>query len=698
MNLDTLNETQKDAVVTTDGPILILAGPGSGKTRVITHKIAYLLQEKKANPWEILAITFTNKAAKEMKVRLEKLIDEDIRSMQISTFHSFGLRIIKENYDFFGLNSNFTILDEQDSISVIKKIVKDMNLDEKQYNPRNIKHKISSAKNELLDPKGYKVFAHSPIEEVIVKVYEKYEDKLRRNSSVDFDDLLMMPIELFKKDKKALEHYQNKFKYIFIDEYQDTNEAQYTLSKMISSKHNNICVVGDECQSIYSWRGANFKNILNFEKDYKNAKVILLEQNYRSTKRIIEAANSVIKNNKEKKDKHLWTDNSVGSKIKYMRCYDEKDEVLNIINEIKMYKEQGVPYKEMVVLYRTNAQSQSIERGFIENTIPYKVVGSYAYFNRKEIKDLVSYLRLINNKDDDVSLLRAINAPKRGIGAKTIEKLEEKANQNNTSIFNVIDSGKELQFKNLILDINEKMKDKSFVDLIELVLDESGLRSEYELEKSLENEAKLENLEEFKSIAKNFEDYNPGATLEEFLIEISLISDVKETKDDEVVTLMTMHAVKGLEFDVVFVTGLEEGLFPHANSMYDESELEEERRLFYVAITRAKKVLYLTNARSRVLFGRVESNIPSRFIDEINPDDIEKMFEEYKPTKEIKLVNKKDNFNDESLEIKVGDHVEHNVYKEGIVVNVDRGVATIAFKSPIGIKKILTTYKGLKKR
>ena len=698
MNLDTLNETQKDAVVTTDGPILILAGPGSGKTRVITHKIAYLLEEKKANPWEILAITFTNKAAKEMKVRLEKLIDEDIRSMQISTFHSFGLRIIKENYDFFGLNSNFTILDEQDSISVIKKIVKDMNLDEKQYNPRNIKHKISSAKNELLDPKGYKVFAHSPIEEVIVKVYEKYEDKLRRNSSVDFDDLLMMPIELFKKDKKALEHYQNKFKYIFIDEYQDTNEAQYTLSKMISSKHNNICVVGDECQSIYSWRGANFKNILNFEKDYKNAKVILLEQNYRSTKRIIEAANSVIKNNKEKKDKHLWTDNSVGSKIKYMRCYDEKDEVLNIINEIKMYKEQGVPYKEMVVLYRTNAQSQSIERGFIENTIPYKVVGSYAYFNRKEIKDLVSYLRLINNKHDDVSLLRAINAPKRGIGAKTIEKLEEKANLNNTSIFNVIDSGKELQFKNLKLDINEKMKDKSFVDLIELVLDESGLRSEYELEKSLENEAKLENLEEFKSIAKNFEDYNPGATLEEFLIEISLISDVKETKDDEVVTLMTMHAVKGLEFDVVFVTGLEEGLFPHANSMYDESELEEERRLFYVAITRAKKVLYLTNARSRVLFGRVESNIPSRFIDEINPDDIEKMFEEYKPTKEIKLVNKKDNFNDESLEIKVGDHVEHNVYKEGIVVNVDRGVATIAFKSPIGIKKILTTYKGLKKR
>ena len=697
MNLDTLNEIQKEAVITTDGPILILAGPGSGKTRVITYKIAYLLENKKAKPWEILAITFTNKAAKEMKVRLEKLISEDIRSMQISTFHSFGLKIIKENYDFFNLNSSFTILDETDSISVIKKIIKDMNLDDKIYNAKSIKHKISSAKNELMDSKAYSIYAKSDIEKNIVKIYEKYEEKLIRNSSVDFDDLLMLPIKLFKKDKKALEHYQSKYKYIFIDEYQDTNEAQYKLSRMISAKYNNICVVGDESQSIYSWRGANFKNILNFEKDYENAKTILLEQNYRSTKRIIEAANSVIKNNKEKKDKHLWTDNNEGSKIKYMRCYDEKDEILNIINEIKYYKTQGISYKEMVVLYRTNAQSQSIERGFIENTIPYKVVGSYAYFNRKEIKDLVSYLRLINNNDDDVSLLRAINAPKRGIGNKTIEKLEQNANEKNISIFNAIESGKELQFKNLILDINEKMKDKSFVDLIELVLDKSGLREEYELEKTIENEAKLENLEEFKSIAKNFEDYNPGATLEEFLIEISLISDVKETKDnDEVVTLMTMHAVKGLEFDIVFVTGLEEGLFPHSNSMYDEKELEEERRIFYVAITRAKKVLYLTNARSRVLFGKIQTNMPSRFIDEINQEDIEKLFEENKNTKEIKI-NKKDNFNDTDLEIKAGDHVEHNAYKEGIVISVDRGVATIAFKNGIGIKKILTTYKGLKK-
>ena len=692
MDLDTLNKVQKEAVITTDGPILILAGPGSGKTRVITYKIAYLLEKNLAKPYEILAITFTNKAAKEMKERLQKL-NENIGGMQISTFHSFGLRIIKENYEFFDLSSSFTILDEQDSLSVIKKIIKDMNLDDKQFNPRYIKSKISNAKNELLSPKGYKVFCHNFIEETVCKIYEKYEDRLKRNNSVDFDDLLLMPIELFKKDKSALEHYQNKFKYVFIDEYQDTNEAQYILSKMISAKYKNICVVGDECQSIYSWRGANYKNILNFEKDYDNAKVILLEQNYRSTKRIIEAANSVIKNNKEK---HLWTENSEGSKIKYMRCYDEKDEILNIINEIKAYKSEGIPYKEMVVLYRTNAQSQSIERGFIENSIPYKVVGSYAYFNRKEIKDLVAYLRLINNSKDDVSLLRAINAPKRGIGNKTIEKLEKKANDKNTSMFDVIEDGKELAFKNLILDINEKMKDMSFVELVELVLDESGLRDEYE-EKTIENEAKLENLEEFKSIAKNFEDYNPGSTLEEFLVEISLISDVKETKSDDVVTLMTSHAVKGLEFDIVFVTGLEEGLYPHANSIYDDSVLEEERRLFYVAITRAKKVLYLTNARSRVLFGQVQCNPPSRFINEINSEDIENMFEENKTTKEIKI-NKKDNFNDEDLELKAGDHVIHNVYKEGIVISVDRGVATIAFPNPIGIKKILTTYKGLEKR
>jgi len=696
MNLNILNDKQLEAVKLTDGPLLILAGPGSGKTRVITYKIAYILEQNKAKPWEILAITFTNKAAKEMKERLLNLIDKSVNDMQISTFHSFGLKIVKENHKFFKLNSNFTILDEADSISVIKKILKEMNLDEKTYNPKNIKYKISSAKNELLTPEAYSIYMKGNIDENIAKVYKKYQDKLTQNSSVDFDDLLMMPILLFKKDKEVLEHYQNKYKYVFIDEYQDTNEAQYILSKMISDKYKNICVVGDESQSIYSWRGANYKNILNFEKDYKDANVILLEQNYRSTKRIIEAANCVIKNNKEKKDKNLWTDNDIGSKIKYLRCYDEKDEVYNIINEIKHYYNNGILYKDMVVLYRTNAQSQSIERGFIENTIPYKVVGSYAYFNRKEIRDLVSYLRLIHNNNDDVSLLRCINAPKRGIGDKTIEKLELEASMNNKSIFDIIDSGKELEFKNIIVDIINKINEISFLDLIELVLEKSGIRKEYEKEDTIESDSRLENLEEFKSIAKNFEDYNPTATLEEFLMEISLISDIKETKNDDVVTLMTMHAVKGLEFDIVFVTGLEEGLFPHINCMEDAKELEEERRLFYVAITRAKQVLYLTNARSRLLFGQIKSNIPSRFIEEINEEDLEKLFEETKSTKEIKI-NKKDNFNEEDLEIKVGDHVEHNAYKRGIVITVDKGIATIAFSNGIGIKKILTTYKGLKK-
>ena len=696
MNLDTLNDKQIEAVKTTEGPILILAGPGSGKTRVITHKIAYLLEEDKCNPWEILAITFTNKAAKEMKVRLESLIGDAAKGMQISTFHAFGLKIIKENYDFFHLNSTFTILDESDSISVIKKVLKDMNLDEKIYNSKVIKRKISSAKNELVSCDDFKRMARTDIDIKIADVYKKYEERLTQNSSVDFDDLLMMPIILFRKNEDALKHYQNKYKYVFIDEYQDTNEAQYILSKMIGDRRKNICVVGDESQSIYSWRGANYKNILNFEKDYKDATVILLEQNYRSTKRIVEAANSVIKNNTEKKDKNLWTDNPLGTKIKYLRCYDEKDEVLNIINEIKAYKNEGIPYHEMAVLYRTNAQSQAIERGFLENTIPYKVVGSYAYFNRKEIKDLVSYLRLINNNNDDVSLERCINAPKRGIGDKTIERLEKEASINGVSVFETISSGKELEFKNLILDIMKKMKDLDFVDFIELVLTKTGLKKEYEEEDSIEAKSKLENLEEFKSIAKNYQDYNPTATLEEFLMEISLISDVKETKDDDVVTLMTMHAAKGLEFDLVFVTGLEEGLFPHSMGLESKEELEEERRLFYVAITRAKKLLYLTNARSRLLFGQIRSNIESRFIKEINEEDVDRLFEETKSTKEIKI-NKKDNFNDSDLELKAGDHVSHNMYGDGIVISIDKSVATIAFKNGIGIKKILTTYKGLKK-
>ena len=691
-----LNDKQHEAVINTEGPCLVIAGAGSGKTRVLTTRVSYLIQEKNVLPENILAITFTNKAAHEMKERINNILGLESRRIQISTFHSFGLLLIKQNYEKLGYKSNFTILDSDDTLTVIKKIIKDMDLDVKIYNPKAIRNKISSSKNELIDSGSYEKYVNTDYDKKVLEIFKRYEMKLKINNSLDFDDLLMQPIVLFKMYPDVLEQYQEKYKYILIDEYQDTNEAQYVLVKMLSKKYKNICVVGDESQSIYSFRGSNYRNILNFEKDFPSSKVVLLEQNYRSTKTILKSANNVIKNNKQKKDKNLWTDNEDGEKINYYRAVDEKDESYYVATQIKKLIDNGVDKNQIAVLYRTNAQSRTIEEAMLKENIPYKVVGSFYFYNRKEIKDLVSYLRLINNNNDDVSLERCINAPKRGIGDKTIERLEKEASINGVSVFETISSGKELEFKNLILDIMKKMKDLDFVDFIELVLTKTGLKKEYEEEDSIEAKSKLENLEEFKSIAKNYQDYNPTATLEEFLMEISLISDVKETKDDDVVTLMTMHAAKGLEFDLVFVTGLEEGLFPHSMGLESKEELEEERRLFYVAITRAKKLLYLTNARSRLLFGQIRSNIESRFIKEINEEDVDRLFEETKSTKEIKI-NKKDNFNDSDLELKAGDHVSHNMYGDGIVISIDKSVATIAFKNGIGIKKILTTYKGLKK-
>lgn len=692
MDLTKLNDKQKEAVLHTNGPLLILAGPGSGKTRVLTYKIAYLIKKGYALPNEILAITFTNKAAKEMKERVYSLVGNDAYSIQLSTFHSFGLRILKENYKEVGLSSTFTILDETDSISVIKNILKEMNLDEKQYNPKNIKYKISSNKNELVTPELAVMYAGNDIEKKIVEVYKKYQDKLFKSNSVDFDDLLMLPILLFKEHPSILQKYQERFKYVFIDEYQDTNEAQYIMSKMISAKYKNICVVGDESQNVYSWRGANYKNILNFEKDYKDAKTILLEQNYRSTKIIINAANDVIKNNKDRKDKNLWTDNEDGIKIKYIRTYDEKDECINVINEIKKLN-KDISLNDMVVLYRTNAQSQIVERTFLEYNIPYKIVGSYAYYNRKEIKDLVAYLKLLNNFKDDVSLIRCINTPKRGIGDRTIELLNKKAVEQDKSLFEVIDSGKELEFKNMILMINEQKDSLSLTELVELILDKTGLRSEYEKEDNIESESKLDNLEEFKSITRSFEENNGNVSLEDFLMEISLVSDVNEQKQDEDrVTLMTLHSAKGLEFEVVFIIGLEEGLFPHINSSMDVKDLEEERRLFYVAITRAKKYLYFLNARCRMLFGNSSINMPSRFIEEINSEYIES-----NTVKEEKKVFVEDKFYDEDVDINVGDHVYHDTFKEGIVISIDRGIATIAFAHGIGIKKLMKNHKSLRK-
>ena len=694
MNLDYLNKEQRKAVLKGDGPLLILAGAGSGKTKVLTTKIAYLLQEKNVNPKNILAITFTNKAAKEMKERVISIVGSIGYDIQISTFHSFGLRIVKENYDRLGYDKNFTIIDSDDSLTLIKKILKEMNLDSTRYNPKFLKNQISSAKNEMVTPEKYKNLVNDDISEITYKVYTKYQESLARNNSLDFDDLLIMPIILFSKYPNILESYQELFKYVFIDEYQDTNEAQYLLSKMICEKYKNICVVGDDSQSIYSWRGANFKNILNFEKDYKDAEVILLEQNYRSTKNILNAANSVIKNNIKKKDKNLWTENEEGEKIKYVRTNDEKDEASFVTREIKNLREQGTSLSDIAVLYRTNAQSRTIEEAFLNSNIPYTIVGAFAFYSRKEIKDLLAYLKLIYNTKDDISLLRVINYPKRGIGAKTLENLSMDAVLNGTSIFDAIDKSKELEFKNLILEMKKSSESLSLTETIDMVLDKSGIKNDLESEHTLEADIRLENLEEFKSITKIFEEESGIASLEEFLNEISLVSDVTESKNDNTpkVTLMTTHAVKGLEFKYVFVIGMEENIFPHVNSMESNDEIEEERRLCYVAITRAKKKLYLINALKRTLFGKTSVNMPSRFINEINKDYIDV------PEVKSSIINKIDKskmFNDDNG-LNVGDNVVHDTYGAGVVVMVDKSIATIAFRG-VGIKKLMKNHKSIKK-
>ena len=695
MNLDYLNDRQKEAVLYGDGPLLILAGAGSGKTSVLTARVAYLIKERGVDPRSIVAITFTNKAAKEMKDRIIKEVGSVGYSIQISTFHSFGLRIIKENHNLLGYDRNFTILDSDDSLTVIKKILKDMNIDSKRCNPKFIKNRISSCKNEMITPDKYRAFVNDEVSDIIYKVYKKYQETLLRNNSLDFDDLLVKPIELFTKHPDVLASYQEMFKYIFIDEYQDTNEAQYTLSKMISAKYKNICVVGDDAQSIYSWRGANFKNILNFEKDYKDAKVILLEQNYRSTKTILNAANSVIKNNVQKKDKNLWTENEDGEKIKYVRALDEKDEASFVTKEVKNLRSEGVSLDDIAVLYRTNAQSRTIEEGFLNSNIPYKIVGAYAFYSRKEIKDLLAYLKLIYNPKDDVSLTRVINYPKRGIGPKTIDNLSMDAVLNDTSMFDVIKSGKELAFKNMILEMKEKSEELSLTETIDMVLLKSGIKSDLESEHTLEADIRLENLEEFKSITKTFEEESGIASLEDFLNEVSLVSDVNDEKNDNTpkVTLMTIHSVKGLEFSYVFVIGMEENIFPHVNSL-EEGSLEEERRLCYVAITRAKKKLYLVNALRRMLFGRSSVNMPSRFINEIDKKYMDMPEKKVNVIDSVKI-DKSKMFNEDNG-LKPGDNVIHDTYGQGVVVNVDKSIATIAFKGQ-GIKKLMKNHKSIKK-
>lgn len=693
MNLDNLNKEQKEAVLQKDGPLLILAGAGSGKTKVLTTKVAYLI-ENGIDPSNILAITFTNKAAKEMRERIYNLVGRIAYESQISTFHSFGLKIIKENYNLLGYDKNFTILDSDDTLSVIKKIMKNMNIDPKRLNPKYVRNMISSAKNELIDSTQYENYISAESEKIVGKIYKKYESDLIKNNSVDFDDLLTLPIKLFNQYPNILKIYQDKYKYILIDEYQDTNEAQYTLTKMISSKHKNICVVGDNDQSIYSFRGANYKNILNFENDYNDAKVIMLEQNYRSTKTILNAANSIIKNNEMRKDKNLWSENEDGKKITYYRAYDERHEASYVISEIKKLIESGVQEKDIVIIYRTNAQSRVLEEEFLKSGLPYKIVGSFFFYNRKEIKDLISYLKLIYNEKDDVSLTRIINVPKRGIGTKSINNLVNKAYIEGTSIYETIESGKELEFKKLIEDLKNDSENCTLTQLIDNILIKTGIKAELENEKSLEADIRLENLEEFKSITKNFEEQEGLVSLEDFLNEISLVSDIEEHKDNpNRITLMTIHSAKGLEFDNVFIVGMEEGIFPHANSSFDKQDLEEERRLCYVAITRAKKQLYLVNAKRRMLFGKDSINPPSRFIEEIDSDCIEET-----PNNKIeRKIDKKSMFYNEDVTYNIGETIIQDKFGEGIIVSIDDEFVTIAFKFPTGIKKFQKNHKSIRK-
>ena len=693
MNIkENLNINQLEAVNIKEGPCLVIAGAGSGKTKVLTTRIANLINSGIPS-YNILAITFTNKAAKEMKERLNKIVDDNYAF--VGTFHSLGLKLIRENVEVLGLQKNFTILDGEDVLSIIKKIMKNKGFDAKDAAPSYIRNRISFIKNEMLTHSEIEKFFNTPPEKVAQEIYLEYETTLKRNNSVDFDDLLKLPVKLFEENPEVLEKYQEKFKYILIDEYQDTNEVQYRLTKLLAKKHNNIFIVGDPNQSIYAFRHANFKNILNFEKDYPGAKVITLNQNYRSTNMILNAANSVIKNNIERKDVDLFSECGDGVKLKYLRSYDEKHEITLIIEEIHKLLKEGYSKNDIAVFYRTNAQSRVIEEMFLKSDIGIKVVGSYYFYARKEIKDLLCYLRLIYNPHDEISLKRVINVPKRGIGAKTIEDLEKEAYQENKSMFDTISKGKELLFKNIILELQKDSENMSLTELIDAVITKSKMKEELENEKTLEAELRLDNLMEFKSITASFEERTGSVNLGDFLEELSLVADIEEHKNnDDVVTLMTLHSAKGLEFKAVFITGMEEGIFPHANSFLEENGLEEERRLCYVGITRAKERLYLTNAKKRMLYGRENQNPPSRFLKEIDDTLIEQT---NASIKEEKTINKKEMYSSEEVDYQKGEVVMHTIYGRGVVLDFDDKYVSIAFAKNYGIKKLMKNHKSIKK-
>ncbi|EQC59511.1 ATP-dependent DNA helicase PcrA [Limosilactobacillus fermentum MTCC 8711] len=639
--LEGMNDKQSEAVLTTEGPLLVMAGAGSGKTRVLTHRIAYLIEERHVLPWHILAITFTNKAAREMKERVAKLLGEAGNDVWVSTFHALCVRILRRDIEQLGYNRAFTIADTSEQRTLIKRICEEQNIDTKKFEPRQLLSAISNAKNAMEDPATFAKNHQRPFDRMVARVYEAYQKELERNQTLDFDDLIMKTIELFKKAPETLTYYQDKFHYIHVDEYQDTNDAQYELVHMLAEKYENICVVGDADQSIYGWRGANMNNILNFEHDYPNAHSVMLEQNYRSTQTILKAANEVIANNLERKDKNLWTENGAGEKISYYRAQNEHDEAQFIVKKIQEERaKHNYQYQDFAILYRTNAQSRVIEETFLKSTVPYTMVGGHRFYDRMEIRDLLAYLTLIVNPLDSMSFERVVNTPKRGIGMTSVERLREFAQESNLPLLaaaqnvqnaNAISArtrNKIEEFGQLIAALQDEAKVLSITDLTDQVLERTGYLAELQKDKTLQGQTRRENLEEFKSVTAEYDRQHEDdegmdhlQKLTDFLAGLALVSDQDDVDEAEpAVTLMTLHAAKGLEFPVIFLIGMEEGVFPLSRAMTDNKELEEERRLAYVGITRAKKKLYITNAFSRMLYGHIQRNRPSEFVEEITPE------------------------------------------------------------------------------
>lgn len=727
IDLNSLNKEQREAVETTEGPLLILAGAGSGKTRVLTYRIAYLIQEKDVYPGNILAITFTNKAAKEMKERVESLVGEDARNMWISTFHSSCVRILRQDISKLGYDRNFVIYDTSDQEKIMKDCLKELNLDEKVFPPKDMLHKIGSLKDVLIDEDTYyRQYGNDFKNKRFAEIYKLYQKKLRANNALDFDDIIMKTVKLFKEHPDVLSYYQRKFRYILIDEYQDTNRAQYELANLLAKSHRNLCVVGDDDQSIYSWRGADIRNILDFEKDYPDAKVIKLEQNYRCTKRILEAANYVIANNENRKAKRLWTENCAGDNIKFYRAETDRDEARFIIGEINKLASKGYSYRDFAVLYRTNAMSRILEEAFVTSGLPYRVVGGLKFYDRKEVKDILAYLRVINNPLDSVSLERIINVPKRGIGDSSIAKVKEYALEKDISLYSSM-----LEIDNIegltrraanamdkfisLMNYFFVMKDKIKVsELINEILERTEYIRELREDNTPESQGRIENLQEFYSSAVEFEESSEDKSLSAFLERVALVSDQDELNDAGGVTMMTMHTAKGLEFPVVFIAGMEEGIFPHFSALEDRDEMEEERRLCYVGITRAKENLYMTCARQRLMFGRTMFNSPSSFLEEIPEELIDDVssrsmsfnrvygYEGYsqphslsKPRHMASPVSSTVSSSSNAVkvsEIRAGIKIKHRVFGKGLVIAVkpsgqDKQI-TVHFDN-VGLKNLL---------